>query len=314
MSRYLAGFLSDPRIGVYAIVTPGYKPTPMTYPGWGSDRQRVTHRMHNSKRLPRLRFQPKVIRAAQLVQPVRHWYWDRAGFGLLFINLVLLTMVLPMIDSPFMGHRSFVVLTSLCAVTAPYAARRGSRLLLGVSVTAAITCGIAMGLALAPASLVWGDSDTIITVRMGLHIFFLALMIAALSHEILRSSHLSGDRVLGACCVYLLLGLTWSFAYTMIEHAMPGSFAIAEERLSNDDHRSEIHVKFSVFMHYSFVTLSTVGTSEVTARTGLGRTLGWLEAVTGQLFMAILVARLVGLNAASFSADSKPSSPGQVAA
>ncbi len=50
------------------------------------------------------------------------------------------------------------------------------------------------------------------------------------------------------------------------------------------------------FIYYSFVTLTTLGYGEITPASHWSRTLAWTEAVIGQLFLAILVARLVGLH------------------
>ena len=103
--------------------------------------------------------------------------------------------------------------------------------------------------------------------------------------------HVSGDAIFGAVCGYLLLGIIWSLLYGAVETASPGSFVtappkgedVSAERLDRGD-----------LSYYSFITLATVGYGDVTPTTPLARMLAWTEAITGQFYLAILVAGLVG--------------------
>ena len=114
-------------------------------------------------------------------------------------------------------------------------------------------------------------------------------------YEILRTilvCEVSGDAIWGAVCGYLLLGIIWSFLYSAVETFFPGSFrmpdvqgAVSATALSRD----------GIFNYYSFITLTTLGYGDVTPTTVLARTLAWMEAVTGQVYLAVLVAGLVGL-------------------
>jgi hypothetical protein len=68
---------------------------------------------------------------------------------------------------------------------------------------------------------------------------------------------------------------------------MPGSFIVSNEDVSRTGGN---------FLYYSFVTLTTLGYGDITPASSPARSLSTLEAVTGQLYIAILVARLVGLH------------------
>jgi hypothetical protein len=101
----------------------------------------------------------------------------------------------------------------------------------------------------------------------------------------------SGDAIFGAVCGYLLLGIIWSLLYSAVETAFPGSFGMpapgsADVVAARPDR--------GVLGYYSFITLATVGYGDVTPTTPLARTLAWMEAITGQFYLAILVAGLVG--------------------
>ena len=92
-------------------------------------------------------------------------------------------------------------------------------------------------------------------------------------------------------CGYLLLGIIWSLLYCATEMASPGSFVMS---VPGQDHRAAAPLDRSDLSYYSFITLATVGYGDVTPTTQLARTLAWTEAITGQFYLAILVAGLVG--------------------
>ncbi len=102
----------------------------------------------------------------------------------------------------------------------------------------------------------------------------------------------SGDAIFGLICGYLLLGIIWSVLYCAVETASPGSFAAAGAK---DVNAATEPMDRGVLNYYSFITLATVGYGDVTPTTPLARTLAWTEAITGQFYLAVLVAGLVGL-------------------
>ena len=102
----------------------------------------------------------------------------------------------------------------------------------------------------------------------------------------------SGDAVFGVVCGYLLLGIIWGLLYSALETASPGSFNVPAHGGTGD---VATPVNRSTLSYYSFITLATVGYGDVTPITPSARTLAWIEAVTGQFYLAILVAGLVGL-------------------
>lgn len=96
------------------------------------------------------------------------------------------------------------------------------------------------------------------------------------------------NTLMGAVCVYLLLGLIWALVYTLFAHFWPeGSF--------NGISFRENAAEFDTFLYYSFVTLTSSGYGDITPVHPLLRTLAYLEMIVGQFYMAILVAGLVGL-------------------
>jgi voltage-gated potassium channel len=101
----------------------------------------------------------------------------------------------------------------------------------------------------------------------------------------------SGDAIFGAVCGYLLLGIIWSLMYSALETACPGSFGMSAAQGTDV---AAVRLDRGALSYYSFVTLATVGYGDVTPNTPLARTLAWMEAITGQFYLAVLVAGLVG--------------------
>lgn len=128
-------------------------------------------------------------------------------------------------------------------------------------------------------------------VLVGAHLMAACFLVFALC-AILRTifaKEVSGDAILGAVCGYLLLGITWSVLYCALETASPGSF-----RTPSPGNAAVASADRGILGYYSFITLATVGYGDVTPTTPLARTLAWIEAVTGQFYLAVLVAGLVG--------------------
>ena len=93
---------------------------------------------------------------------------------------------------------------------------------------------------------------------------------------------------MGAMCVYLLLGVLWGPLLALTHAIAPAWF-----RLTSPVDRLQI----GEFLYFSFVTLTTVGHGDITPAHPLVKTTAYLEAVTGQLYIAVLIASLVGRRA-----------------
>ena len=97
---------------------------------------------------------------------------------------------------------------------------------------------------------------------------------------------ITSDRLWGAAAAYLMIGVLWSFLYAMVDRAGEQSFALrgATGPLNLLD-----------LLYFSFGTLTTSGFGDIVPLSRVARTAAMLEGIVGQLFMAILIARLVGV-------------------
>src|SRR5512136_459730 len=104
-----------------------------------------------------------------------------------------------------------------------------------------------------------------------------------------REGPVTGHRVRGAIAAYLLLAVCFSIAYDLCEYVHPGSFTMALGGAQGMQTRS------ASFLYFSVVTLTTVGFGDIAAVHPVARSLVMVEALIGQLYPAILLARLVTL-------------------
>src|SRR5208337_3997335 len=107
-------------------------------------------------------------------------------------------------------------------------------------------------------------------------ILVIALVLLA---QVFRAGPVTSYRVQGAIAVYLLFGAGWAHAYHITAMLHPGSFnGIGEMPTALD------------WAYYSYITLSTVGYGDITPVLPIARVLSMGEALTGQLYLAVLIA------------------------
>ena len=136
--------------------------------------------------------------------------------------------------------------------------------------------------------------QTLIFVTSCLALFFLVLLTSLILGQVLREGPTTSHRIMGAVAAYLLIGMIWSLAYYLVALWIPGAFSIQGPLAQGD--RESLQ---SQLFYFSFVTLTTIGYGDIAAVHPIVRMLVILEGVVGQLFPAILIARLVSLHVQS---------------
>jgi hypothetical protein len=210
----------------------------------------------------------------------------RWRFAVVLAASLLLAVAQPLISGLFDEERSFDVCFSLLIVAVlllVFEERAHRRIAFLLGLVAFLGVWVAHGLG--------GSAGRVLLV--GAHLLAACVFAFAL-YGILRAvlaKQASGDAIFGAICGYLLLGIIWSLTYSAVEMAFPGSFSTASSRSTGV---VAARLDRGTLGYYSFITLATVGYGDVTPTTPLARTLAWMEAITGQFYLAILVAGLVG--------------------
>jgi voltage-gated potassium channel len=108
---------------------------------------------------------------------------------------------------------------------------------------------------------------------------------------VLHSGRVTSDKIFAAICVYLLVGFVWTYAYVLLDDLRPGSFADSTKTGQIDYVGHVMQLRY-----FSFATLTTLGYGDILPRSPTARTMALLEAIMGQIYLAVLVARLVGLH------------------
>lgn len=131
----------------------------------------------------------------------------------------------------------------------------------------------------------WTDSTLIRIVDLAAILGFLLLAIGVtLRNVVLEPGAITINRIMGALCMYLALGITWVILFEFVVLAEPGAFKYAGLKVGDP---------LEYLVYYSFVTLTTLGFGDVSPIHPVAKTLSYLEAVIGQLFIAVLIAGLV---------------------
>ncbi len=120
---------------------------------------------------------------------------------------------------------------------------------------------------------------------LGSYIVFLLLAIILAIRQVFRVEKVSGNSIIGAVCIYLLLGVIWSLFYVLVNLLIPDSFG---GQITGSPYQ-----QLQDFLYYSFVTLTSLGYGDITPVGATARALSTLEVIFGQFYIAILVAALV---------------------
>ena len=127
----------------------------------------------------------------------------------------------------------------------------------------------------------------------------LGLLGVVIGIKVFGPGTVTSDRVLGAVALYILIGVVWAEADQLVSIHVPGAYTGIPNTGTVSDH--------SVWLYFSFVTLTTVGYGDITPVAHPARALAILEALIGQLYPAIVLARLVSLRAAGGGSGADPS-------
>ena len=116
---------------------------------------------------------------------------------------------------------------------------------------------------------------------------FFTWMTWMVAHQVLFTGAIDTNKIVGAICIYMLLGLIWAMLYLLIAEAIPDSFNGVSHAPWLDN--------FATAVYFSFVTITTLGYGDISPATPLARFLVYMEAIVGVFYMAILVASLIGV-------------------
>ena len=210
-------------------------------------------------------------------------------FSFLFVALILMLAVPVFLPSGLVsiGWPTLFTLLTLAALASVAQERR--TLVIGIALAAP-------AILLSWIQLIIGPEEPLIAAKI-FGVLFLLYLAGALLRHILRTNQVTTEILFAVASTYLLFALIWAMAYGIIEALDPEAFSVplggeGPGWLSGVTGKSDGHLTY-----FSFVTLTTLGYGDIAPASDLARLLAMMEATLGQLFLVIVVARLVSLHA-----------------
>ena len=228
--------------------------------------------------------------AKESVKPVQKLRMHRFSTVELLIALALLLFFFPFVEEVKGGDLIVSLLLSLVLLSAVLAVASRGRTLV-VALLLAIPAIVGRWINHVRPDL----SPPAVFLIAGLAL--VAFVVVNLLRFVWRAPSVNMEVLCASISAYLMLGLMWTMAYWLVDQLTPGAFAF------NTNAGKESMNGFNAF-YFSFVTLSTVGYGDITPVSKIARWLAAMEAMTGLLYVAVLIARLVSLYSSPKSDDS----------
>jgi hypothetical protein len=203
------------------------------------------------------------------------------GFGVVFL-LLLATYVVMATSPPYSWARILTVVLEGMTLLVTLVAARSGRMLFRIA-----TVVVLFSVVTAFASLAVDTSADTTGWFFALNVLLVAAAPVAIAVSLYRRNVVDIHTVMGAVCIYLLIGMMYAFLYAAI--GLIGSDPFFAQTDS---------ARLPIFLYFSYVTQTTVGYGDYTAATDLGRTLATSEALLGQLYLVTVIAVLVSRLAA----------------
>ena len=205
-------------------------------------------------------------------------YKDR--FLFLIVLIVALIVIGPFVED-FMRLRLFMdLLFSIIFITTIYAAtqKRSHQIIAAILFIPTILA-------------LWSEeipiSNTLVTIGYICGLILFAFAVISILEYIFSTQVVTRQTISAAIVVYLLIALMWTFIYRLIEILYPASFAIAHAKLLDAE---------NIYLYFSLVTITTLGYGDITPIGRQAASLAVLEAVTGQMYLVVVVAWFVGMH------------------
>lgn len=140
--------------------------------------------------------------------------------------------------------------------------------------------------------------DTTLTALIAeiMSFLFLLSVFAIILKDIFRTSIVSTDTLVGSICGYLILSTIFASVYAFLVILHPDSFLINTGLAADQTALGELSSHYGMTNYFSIITLTTVGFGDIVPQNTYARTVVSVEAISGQIYMTVIVARLVGLH------------------
>jgi len=202
-------------------------------------------------------------------------------FFLLFVFLLATLILFPYAEASHFGSYAFRVIASFAVVVSVYAAKVHRGLLIFAVV-------LAIPALLERAVLPKVNAHSFSMFNIVLTLVFDVVIVVVIFRHVLAAEQPTSETIFGALCLYLLVGFTFASVYGMLVAFQPDAFYL--------DPRTNLHGvpdRFD-FIYYSFCTMTSLGAAGITPVSSQARSFSILEAILGVLYLAVLIAGLIG--------------------
>ncbi len=204
----------------------------------------------------------------------------------LLVSFIVLMLLPGVLDEQFWASRLFDLSLFAVLIFGAVSARAERKIyvtLMGLASIAILSKGA-----------LWFFDDTVLnTLFLTATGFFLSIILVVLCRHVFFSKQVDTNIIYGAICIYFFFGILFTIIYVSLENITPGAFIIPLESFSSGLEQ-DFALKLRLLFYYSFVTQTTLGYGDITPALPLARNLSILQAIAGQMYIAILVARLIG--------------------
>lgn len=203
-----------------------------------------------------------------------YWY--------LFCGLILTLLITPLTANlPVIGRYSMTLIFNLFMLISVWSLTASTRIFhLGIWLTVSISGAIGL-------QVLTGESQFLELSALLLMLTFCIISCFIAAKNVFTMHKVNLSSLIGAFCVYLLLGLIWALLYRLLLlfdwGSLTGNITADEQTL------------FADLLYFSFVTLASLGYGDIVPVGGMTKTFAYLEAITGQFYLAVMVASLVGV-------------------
>jgi hypothetical protein len=202
-------------------------------------------------------------------------------FFLLFLFLLATLILFPYAEASHLGSYAFRIIGSFAIIVSVYAANVHRGLLIFAIV-------LAIPAIFERIVLPKVDTHSFFIFNIALTLVFDVVIVAVIFRHVLATEQPTSETIFGALCLYLLVGFTFASVYGMIAAFQPHAFYL--DPLTN---LHNVPDRFDL-IYYSFATMTSLGAAGITPVSAQARSFSILEATLGVLYLAVLIAGLIG--------------------
>jgi hypothetical protein len=202
-------------------------------------------------------------------------------FLLLFVFLLATLILYPYAEASHFGFYAFRLIGSFAILISVYAAKIHRSLLI-------LAIALAIPALVQRIALPKADASALSTSNIVLSFLFDIIIVVVIFRHVFAGERPNSETIFGALCIYLLVGFSFASVYGLVAAFQPNAFFL--------DPHTNLHAlpdRFD-FIYYSFCTMTSLGAAGITAVTAQARSVSVLESILGVLYLAVLIARLMG--------------------